>query len=145
MRILLLLLLLCSCSPLKKLQRSVKTDSVTVDRSIIEQHSETQYRDEGILTQTIIEFYPPSDSVAVELPKLKFTLPIKRIVQTKLETKTEASQVKDSTVRADITTKTTAQTTEKVDEKPPAAVSWIKWVAIALGSTLLIIIIIKFF
>lgn len=138
-----------ACSPLKRVQRSEKSDSVVVDKSVAQQHIENRYKGEGVLTQTVIEFYHPMEvELPTELPKVPTTAdppkqPVKRIITTKIETKAEATQIKDSTFHTDREVATTKDTTEKVIEKPPAAMSWIKWAAIALGIILLILIILK--
>lgn len=147
--LLILAVMITACSPLKRVQRSEKSDSVAVDKSVAQQHIESKYKGEGVLTQTVIEFYHPMEvSLPTELPKAPTTAdppkqPVKRIITTKIEAKAEATQIKDSTFHTDREVATTKDTTEKVIEKPPAAVSWIKWAAVALGIILLILIILK--
>lgn len=147
--LLILAVLLTACSPLKRVQRSEKIDSVVVDKSVTEQHTENTYKGEGTLVQTVIEFYRPMESeLSLDKPKMPVAAnpskqPVKRIVVTKIEAKAEAKELRDSTVRNDIHTTVEQNTAEKVVEKPPVAVAWIKWAAIALGVILLIIIVIK--
>ncbi|CDN30244.1 hypothetical protein BN938_0137 [Mucinivorans hirudinis] len=148
--LLIIMAILCSCSPLKHVKRSEKIDSVAVDRSVAQQHTESTYRGEGVLTQTVVEFYHPMEvEVPIDKPIIPTTTdpvkqPVKRIIVTKIEAKAEAQQIKDSTVQNNIEVALTRESAEKVVEKPPAAVSWIKWAAIALGIILLIILAIKF-
>lgn len=147
--LLFLAVMITACSPLKRMQRSEKVNSVVVDKSIAQQHIENRYKGEGVLTQTVIEFYHPMEvALPTELPKVPTTAdppkqPVKRIITTKIEAKAEATQIKDSTSHTDREVAITKDTAEKVVEKPPAAVSWIKWAAVALGIILLILIILK--
>ena len=149
--LLFLAVMITACSPLKRMQRSEKIDSVVVDKSASQQHTESTYRGEGVLTQTVVEFYHPME---VEVPIDKSIIPtttnspkqpVKRIITTKIETKAEAQQIKDSTVQNNIEVAVNREYAEKMVEKPPAVVSWIKWAAIALGVIILIIIVIKLF
>ena len=149
--------LLCGCSPLKHVKRSEKIDSVVVDKSAYQQHIESSYRGEGVLTQTVVEFYHPKEfgviatddkpQIPAEAPQPTTSpqQPVKRIITTKIEAKAEVQQIKDSTVQNNIEVAVNRESAEKMVEKPPAVVSWIKWAAIALGVIILIIIVIKLF
>jgi hypothetical protein len=57
--LLLAVLLLAACSPLRRTQRNQKADSTTVDRSEIRKAVTDILRESGTLSQTVIEFYPP--------------------------------------------------------------------------------------
>ena len=148
--LLILAVMITACSPLKRMQRSERIDSVVVDKSVAQQHIESTYRSDGVLTQTVVEFYHPMEiEIPIDKPIIPTTAnppkqPVKRIITTKIEAKAEVKEVRDSTFHADREVATTKDVVEKIIEKPPAAVSWLKWAAIALGIILLIIIILKY-
>lgn len=150
--ILLFLLLLCSCSPLKRIQRSETKDSVVIDKTVTELVRNEVEKQIGSLSQTIMEFYPPQELPAISIPDRKVhsdslspkvVAPIKRIVRTEINTQSDRSTVTDSTVYQNIQTQVKTDVAEQIVEKPPAAVSWIKWAAIALVVILIILIVIK--
>ncbi|WP_158228493.1 hypothetical protein [Parabacteroides provencensis] len=151
--ILIFLLLLCSCSPLKRIQRSEKKDSVVVDKTVTELIRNEVERQIGSLSQTIVEFYPPQEFPIIDKPqevKIRSDstvaispLPIKRIIRTEINTQSDKSSVTDSIVHQNIQTQVKTDVAEQIVEKPPAAVSWIKWAAIALVVILIILIVIK--
>lgn len=151
--ILIFLLLLCSCSPLKRIQRSEKTDSVVVDKTVTELVRNEVEKQIVSLSQTIVEFYPPQELPIIGKPqevkirsdstKSTVVVPIKRIIHTDIKTQSNKSTVTDSIVQENIQTQVKTDATEQIAEKPPAAVSWIKWAAIALIVILIILTIIK--
>lgn len=143
--ILLFIVLLSACSPLKRIQRSEKKDSVVVDKTVTELVRTEVEKQIGSLSQTIVEFYPPQEfPVIVARDSTKpVVAPVKRIVRTEINTQSDKSAVTDSIVHQDVNTQVKTDTTEQIAEKPPAAVSWIKWVAIALIVILIILIVIK--
>lgn len=143
--ILLFIVLLSACSPLKQIQRSEKRDSVVVDKTVTELVRTEIEKHIGSLSQTIVEFYPPQELpviVARDSTKPVVT-PVKRIVRTDIRTQSDKSAVTDSIVHQDVNTQVKTDATEQIAEKPPAAVSWIKWAAIALVIILIILIVIK--
>lgn len=146
------LLLLCSCSPLKQVQRNEKKDSVVVDKTVTELVRNEVQKQIGSLAQTVVEFYPPQELPTIGIPEINIicdsaspevAIPIKRIIHTEINTKSDRSSVTDSIVHQDIETSVNTNIAEQVVEKHPAAVSWIRWVAIALCAIVLILIIIK--
>lgn len=149
---LLFLLLLCSCSPLKQIQRSEKKDSVVVDKTVTELVRNEVEKQIVSLSQTIVEFYPRQELPTISIPdhkdhsdslSPKVVAPIKRIVRTEINTQSNRATTTDSTVHQNIETHVKTDLAEQIAEKPPAAVSWIKWVAIALVVILIILIVIK--
>lgn len=143
--ILIFLLLLCSCSPLKKMQRSEKKDSVVIDKTVTELVRNEVEKQIGSLSQTIVEFYPPQElPIIVARDSTKpVAVPIKRIIHTEINTQSDKLTVTDSIVQQNIQTQVKTDATEQIVEKPPAAVSWIKWATIALIVILIILIVIK--
>lgn len=142
---LLFIVLLSACSPLKRIQQSEKKDSVVVDKTITELVRTEVEKQIGSLSQTIVEFYPPQElPVIVARDSTKpVVAPVKRIVRTEINTKSDKSTVTDSIVHQDVNTQVKTDATEQIAEKPPVAVSWIKWVAISLIVILIILIVIK--
>ena len=160
--LLLAVLLLTACNPLRRVQRNQKADSTTVDRSDIRKIVTDIIRESGSLTQTVVEYYPPVghilpagnpepdgsvppgiQAIAAEPPAI--TPPaVKRIVKTEIRTEAERTTTTDSVARNDIHTTTHSELSDKVVEKPPATVTAIKWIAAGLVALLLLIVILKF-
>lgn len=134
--ILLFIVLLSACSPLKRIQRSKKKDSVVVDKTVTELVRTEVEKQIGSLSQTIVEFYPPQElPVIVPRDSTKpVVAPVKRIVRTEINTQSDKSAVTDSIVHQNIETQVKTNIAEQIAEKPPAAVSWIKWAAIGIAS-----------
>lgn len=150
--ILIFLLLLCSCSPLKRIQRSETKDSVVIDKTVTELVRNEVEKQIGSLSQTVVEFYPPQElpTISIPSPKVqsdsvssKVVAPIKRIIRTEINTQSDKSSVSDSTVHQNIQTQVKTDVAEQIVEKPPVAVSWIKWATISLIVILIILIVIK--
>lgn len=151
--ILLFIVLLSACSPLKRMQRSEQKESMVIDKSVTELVRNEVEKQIGSLSQTVVEFYPPQElPIMGKLQEIKIksdsikpivVLPIKRIVRTEINTQSDKTIATDSTVHQNIETQVKADATEQIAEKPPAAVSWIKWAAIALIAILIILIVIK--
>lgn len=143
--ILLFIVLLSACSPLKRIQRSEKKDSVVVDKTVTELVRTEIEKQIGSLSQAIVEFYPPQElPVIVARNSTKpVVTPVKRIVRTEINTQSDKFTVTDSIVHQDVNTQVKTDATEQIAEKPPVAVSWIKWVAIFLIVILIILIVIK--
>ena len=150
--ILLFIVLLSACSPLKRIQRSETKDSAVIDKTVTELVRNEVEKQIGSLSQTIVEFYPPLELPAISIPDRKVhsdslspkvVAPIKRIIRTEINTQSDKLTITDSTVRQNIQTQVKTDLTERIVEKPPAAISWIKWVAIALVVILIILIVIK--
>lgn len=143
--ILLFIVLLSACSPLKRIQRSEKKDSVVVDKTVTELVRTEVEKQIGSLSQTIVEFYPPQElPVIVARDSTKpVVAPVKRIVRTEINAQSDKSAVTDSIVHQNIETQVKTNIAEQIAEKPPAAVSWIKWAVIALVVILIILIVIK--
>lgn len=150
--ILLFIVLLSACSPLKQIQRSETKDSVVIDKTVTELVRNEVEKQFGSLSQTIVEFYPPQELPAISIPVRKIytdsvnpevVAPIKRIVRTEIKTQSDKLTVTDSSVHQNIQTRVKTDVAEQIVEKPPAAVSWIKWAAIALIVILIILIVIK--
>ena len=138
--ILIFAVLLCGCSPLKQIQRSEKKDSVVVDNTKVTVRDTIIQKEQQVVVQTVIEYYPQIDTVYLDRSVKQ---PIKSITKTVVETKAEGTAVRDSVGQSNIETSVKTDTAEKVVEKPPAAVSWIKWAVIALVLVLIILIVIK--
>lgn len=149
--ILLFIVLLSACSPLKQVQRSEKKDSVVVDKTVTELVKTEIEKQIGSLSQTIVEFYPPQELPIIISPTPKnyddstkfVAVPIKRIVHTEINTQSDKSTVIDSIVQQNVETQVKTDVAEQIAEKPPAVVSWMKWAAIALVVILIILIVIK--
>lgn len=147
-----LAVVITACSPLKRVQRSENTESTVNDKTVTELIKNEVEKRIGSLSQTIVEFYPPVSPVASDSgtvtavgtsPKITPQPPVKRIVHTEISTQADRYTATDSTVKNNINTVQHSDTTEKVVEKPPATVTWMKWAAVALGVILLIIIALK--
>lgn len=151
--ILLFIVLLSACSPLKQIQRSETKDSVVIDKTVTELVRIEVEKQIASLSQTIVEFYPPQELPIIDKPqKVKIrsdsTVPVippslKRIIRTEINTQSDRSTVTDSIVQQNIETSVKTDIAEKVVEKPPVAVSWIKWATISLIVILIILIVIK--
>lgn len=151
--ILLFIVLLSACSPLKRIQRSETKDSVVVDKTVTELVRNEVEKQIGSLSQVIVEFYPPqelpiiskSQEVKIRSDSTVSVIspPIKRIIHTEINTQSDKSTVTDSTVHQNIQTQVKTDLAEQIAEKPPAAVSWMRWAAIALIVILIILIVIK--
>lgn len=155
--LLLTVLLLTACNPLRRVQRNQKADSTVVDRSEIQKIVTDILKESGSLSQTIIEYYPP---VAAERPESAQPSPpdtqatvaeppavtppaVKRIVRTEINTESERTTTTDSMVHNDIHTTSHNELSDKVVEKPPATVTAIQWIVVGLVALLLIILILK--
>ncbi|MDL2319810.1 hypothetical protein LJC45_01615 [Alistipes sp. OttesenSCG-928-B03] len=171
--LLLTVLLLTACNPLRRVQRNQKADSTTVDRSEIQKIVTDILKESGSFRQTVVEFYPPMnpglepsdygdsnpappvvlEPSAPDIPKQSaerteppaVTPPaVKRIVRTEINTESERTTTTDSMAHNDIHTTTHSELSDKVVEKPPATVTAIKWIVVGLVALLLIILILKF-
>lgn len=138
--LLIFLLLLCGCSPLKQVQRTQNKESTVVDNTKVAVRDTIIQKEQQVVVQTVIEYYPQIDTVYLDRPVKQ---PIKSITKTVVETKAEGTAIRDSVVQNNIETSVKTNITEKVVEKPPAAVSWIKWAVIALALVLIILIVTK--
>ena len=67
--LLVLMLLAAACSPLRKTQRHSITDSTSLDRSEIRKAVTDMLHEWGTLSQTVVEFYPPTITPPAELPE----------------------------------------------------------------------------
>ena len=167
--LLLAVLLLAACSPLRRTQRNQKTDSTAVDHTEIRKAVHDILRESGTLTQTVVEFYPPvvappvagpeenrNDGVVAALPSKAepAALPVagqrqapppavRRIVRTEIAAERERETTTDSTTHNDIHTTLHTQLSDKVAEKPPAGTATVKWIAIALAAIAAIILLLK--
>lgn len=120
--ILIFLLLLCSCSPLKRIQRSEKKDSVVIDKTVTELVRNEVEKQIVSLSQTIVEFYPPQElpiidklqevKIRSDSTKSTVVVPIKRIIHTDIKTQSDKSTVTDSTVHQNIQTQVKMDVTE---------------------------------
>ncbi len=163
--LLLAVLLLAACSPLRRTQRNQKADSTAVDHSEIRKAVHDILRESGTFTQTVVEFYPPVVALPVagsdeddeaELPteadpaalpvagqRQAPPLAVKRIIRTEIAAERERETTTDSTARNDIHTTLHTQLSDKVAEKPPAGTATAKWIAIALAAIAAIILLLK--
>ena len=155
--LLLSVLLLAGCNPLRRLQSNQKVDSTTIDRSEIRKVVTDILHETGSLSQTIIEFYPPENTAppadrpepppgiqATAVEPLQATPPaVKRIVRTEINTQAERTTTTDSLANNDIRTQMHSRLSDKVVEKPPSSVMTVKWIAVGLVALLLIIVILK--
>ena len=162
--LLLAVVLLSACSPLRKAQRTQKADSATLDRSEIRKAVTDILRESGTLSQTVVEFYPPPAIPSADKPTADSSVPaavnpdaglaarqpptpapaIKRIVRTEINTEAERITSTDSAAHNDIRATVRSELEDKVAEKPPSSVMAIKWIAAGLIALLLIIVILKF-
>lgn len=165
--LLLAVLLLTACNPLRRVQRNQKADSTVVDQSEIRKVVTDILRESGAFTQTIVEFYPPvnpgldpaagnrqpkqpvqnsgNDVALLAAEQPNPTPPaIKRIVHTEITAESERTTTTDSLAHNDIHTQAHSELSEKVVEKPPAGTMTVKWIAVGLVALLLIIVILKF-
>lgn len=138
--ILIIAVLVYGCSPLKQVQRTQNKESAVVDNTKVAVRDTIIQKEQQVVVQTVIEYYPQIDTVYLDRPVKQ---PIKSITKTVVETKAEGTAIRDSVVQNNIETSVKTDTTEKVIEKPPAAISWIKWAVIALVLVLIIVIVIK--
>lgn len=159
--LLLAVLLLTACNPLRRVQRNQKADSTVVDRSEVQKIVTDILKESGSFSQTVVEFYPPvvlppagnpepdksmpADIQAIVAEQPTVTPPaIKRIVKTEIRTEAERTTTTDSMAHNDIHTTTHSELSDKVVEKPPATVTAIKWIVVGLVALLLIILTLKF-
>ncbi len=156
--LLLAILLLAACSPLRRAQRNQKADSTATDRSEIRKAVTDILRESGTFSQTVVEFYPPAVvtlDTQVQIPSgpeaMEPITPahapvpaVKRIVRTDVTASKEQTTTTDSVARNDISVHVKSDTSDKVIEKPPAGVSAIKWIAVGLVALLLLLLLIKF-
>ena len=138
--ILIFAVLLCGCSPLKQVQRTQNKESTVVDNTKVAVRDTIIQKEQQVVVQTVIEYYPQIDTVYLDRPVKQ---PIKSITKTVVETKAEGTAIRDSVVQNNIETVVSDNVAEKVVEKPPVAVLWIKWAVIALVLVLIILIVIK--
>lgn len=143
--------LLLGCAPLKRVQHHQQVDSLTVERVSLEQRIEKSYQEAGNLTQTIIEYYPPirmDTTLRVKSPPLSQVSShppsVKRIVVTQIERQEETLEQTENTQQKRIDTSVTKESLDKVVEKPPAGVTWIKWGVAALVLLVIVILLIRF-
>ena len=157
-----IMLALISCNPLRKMQRTEKTDSVTVDKSVISKSDNQILTGETNFVQTVIEFYHPIQLADPSVPKetpinpkhsaeeilpeaLTYSHPpIKRIIRTEVSNNTEISETSDSLVSRDFQTGVISEISDKVVEKPPSSVITIRWIVIGIGCLLALFLVIKF-
>ncbi|GAB0481653.1 hypothetical protein KML24007_03990 [Alistipes indistinctus] len=147
-------------------------DSTTVDQSEIRKVVTDILRESGTMTQTIVEYYPPttfgrresqpiaesepvsshtSEPMSPALPGTPAVVPeqppvqaVKRIIKTEISTESERTTTTDSTANNNIRSDLHSELSDKVAEKSPSSVMAIKWVAIGFVALLLILIILKF-
>ena len=159
-----LMLLAAACSPLRKTQRRSITDSTSLDRSEIRKAITDVLHEWGMLSQTVVEFYPPTITPPAELPEPQSAIPdsifadtprqreappatapaVRRIVRTEIAADAERLTIIDSTVRNDIHVRRQGEQKEKVVEKPPPSVMAVKWIAVGLIALFLLLLILKF-
>mgnify|MGYP007063240169 CR=1 FL=1 len=158
--LLVLMLLAAACSPLRKTQRHSITDSTSLDRSEIRKAITDVLHEWGTLSQTVVEFYPPTITPPAELPEPQSAIPnsifadtprqreappatapaVRRIVRTEIA---ERLTTTDSTVRNDIHVRRQGEQKEKVIEKPPPSVMAVKWIAVGFIVLFLLLLILK--
>lgn len=152
-----------SCNPLRKAQRTEKVDATVTDRSEIRKIVNEAIREQGKLVQTVIEFYPPaitpaapeprdiddggelSPAIPSTSPQAPPDQPVKRIITTEITHERDHRIDADSTAHNDIQSTAHTDVVEKINEKPPPSVMWIKWVAIGLLAVLGLFVFFKFF
>ena len=155
-----MLLLTVSCNPLKRMQRTEKTETKLVDRSEIQKIVSEMLRQQGNMTQTVIEFYPavdlpqlptredekqkPNMEEIVSEPLVIKPPPVRRIVRTEISTNTERRTTTDSTAHRNIDTVIRNELADEVVEKPPSSVMVIRCIVAGLTLALVIIILLKF-
>lgn len=159
-----LMLFVAACSPLRKTQRHSITDSTSLDRSEIRKAVTDMLHEWGTLSQTVVEFYPPTITPPAELPEPQSAIPdsifadtprqreappatapaVRRIVRTEIAADAERLTTTDSTVRNDIHVRRQGEQKEKVVEKPPPSVMAVKWIAVGLIALFLLLLILKF-
>lgn len=162
--LLVLLLLAAACGPLRKTQCHSITDSTSLDRSEIRKAVSDVLHEWGTLSQTVVEFYPPTITPPTELPEphmvMQDSLPaeeplrvqtitqtapaVRRIVRTEIAADAERLTATDSTVRNDIHTRRQSEQEDEVVEKPPSSVMAVKWIAVGLITLFLLLLILKF-
>lgn len=147
--------MLCACSPLKKIEQTTHTDSVsTCDdlTNLIRDETEQRF---GTLHQTVVEFYPPgkvtlssdlADTLLSILPTSKIPAhqPVKRIIYTETSARVDKATLTDSISRSRINTAARRDTTVQIEEKPSGGVVCIKWATALSALLLLIFLFIKF-
>lgn len=158
-----LMLLAAACSPLRKTQRHSITDSTSLDRSEIRKAITDLLHEWGTLSQTVVEFYPPTIAPPTELPEAQSAIPdsifadtprqreappatasaVRRIVHTEIAADVERLTTTDSTVRNDIHVRRQGEQKEKVVEKSPPSVMAVKWIAVGFIALFLLLLILK--
>lgn len=142
--------MVCSCSPLRLTQTSIREQTETSDTTLTElirREVESRF---GTLRQTVVEFYSPAevpqplnlpDSLRAILPPPKIPVhqPIKRITYTEATAQVDKIAATDSISRSRINTAARNDTQVQTEEKPSSSVAWLKW-ATALASLLLLIL-----
>ncbi len=149
--LLLAVLLLAACSPLRRTQRNQKVDSTATERSEIRKAVTDILRESGTFSQTVVEFYPPvvsgsvKDCVTDGLPAAHILQPnIARMIRTEVTANREQTTLTDSMARNDIAVEIKTESSEKTVDKPPAATGILRWTTIGLVTLLLMIIALKF-
>ncbi len=153
-----LMLFASACNPLRKTQRRSITDSTSLDQSEIRKAVTDVLHEWGTLSQTIVEFYPPSVVQPTGIPKPSVpdtaqvarapqeppAPAVRRIVRTEIATEAERLTRADSMAQNDIHTRRQSAMDEDVAEKPPPSVMAVKWIAVGLVSLFLLLLILKF-
>ncbi len=142
--LLLAVLLLAACSPLRRIQRNQKADSLALDRSEIQKAVTEALRESGTLTQTIVEFHPPEPELPLEERPNVPRPAVKRIIRTEITAQREQTTQTDSLARNDLHTEVQRELSDKVAEKPPASTQTVKWTAIALAAAAILFLTLKF-
>lgn len=133
-------LFLHACSPLRHVQSAEKVDSTAVDKSVVAVRDTVVRTVNQVVTQTVVEYYPLFDTVYIDrlVPQ-----PVRRITQTRIDTRAEEAKGQDSTVHRNIRVATDRESETESEEEAPAAVQSVKWVALSLLTLLFILIILK--
>lgn len=133
-------LFLHGCSPLRCVQTVEKTDSTSVDKSEVTVRDTVVKTVNQVVTQTVVEYYPLFDTVYIDrlVPQ-----PVRRINQTRIDTRAEEAKGQDSTVQRNIIVATARESETDSEEEAPAATQTVKWISLSLLAVLLILIILK--
>lgn len=144
-------MMLCACSPLKKIEQTTHTDSVSTRDDLTDLIREEIEQRFGTLRQTVVEFYPPGetpllpDTILAILPppKIPAHQPVKRIIYTETSTRVDKAALTDSISRSRINTAARRDTTVQTEEKSSNGVAWLKWAAALAGMLLLVLLFLK--
>lgn len=135
------------CSPLRNVQTEKHASVDIADTTLTKLVRQEIERNIGRLSQTVVEYYPPADTLMTATLPQKIPQPrqpVKRITRTEYTTQRDKQTTTDSLSHSRINTAARNDEQTTIDEKPNTTVSTsLKWSAACLLLVLLIMIILK--